>query len=71
MWRSKYEDPNLITKVDALWNAVQPLYNELHKYVRYQLRDIYPNDIDKKKDSIPAHLLGNMWVSIACFMCQL
>lgn len=66
MWRSRYEDANLITKVDELWNEVQPLYNELHKYVRYQLRDLYPDNMDKKSDLIPVHLLGNMWVSIAC-----
>lgn len=66
MWRSKYEDSNLITKVDALWNEVKPLYNELHKYVRNQLRDLYPDSMNKKSDLIPAHLLGNMWVSVVC-----
>lgn len=63
MWRSKYEDDKLIEKVDEIWNEVQPLYNELHKYVRYQLRDLYGDKIDKKSDFIPVHLLGNMWVS--------
>ena len=63
MWRSKYEDPALIEKVDKLWDEVKPLYNELHKYVRYQLRDLYGDKLDKKSDMIPAHLLGNMWVS--------
>lgn len=63
MWRNKYEDAALIDKVDKLWEQVTPLYNELHKYVRYQLRDLYGNKIDKTSDLIPAHLLGNMWVS--------
>lgn len=63
MWRSRYEDPALIEHVDQLWNEVQPLYDELHKYVRYQLRDLYGDNVDKKSELIPAHLLGNMWVS--------
>lgn len=63
MWRSKYEDDKLIEKVDKLWDEVQPLFNELHKYVRYQLNDLYGDKMDKKSEFIPAHLLGNMWVS--------
>ena len=62
MWRSKYEDDKLIEKVDKLWEDVEPLYNELHKYVRYQLKDLYGDNMDKKSEFIPAHLLGNMWV---------
>ena len=64
MWRSRYEDDALVEKVDKLWTEVQPLYNELHRYVRNQLRDLHGNKIDKDSDSIPAHLLGNMWVSV-------
>lgn len=63
MWRSRYEDDDLIRKVDDLWEEVKPLYDELHKFVRYQLRDLYGNKIDTKSENIPAHLLGNMWVS--------
>lgn len=61
MWRARYEDDALIEKVDKIWDEVKPLYDELHKYVRYQLRDLYGNKIDKKNENIPAHLLGNMW----------
>lgn len=63
MWRSRYEDDALIEKVDKLWDEVQPLYNELHKYVRNQLGDLYGEKLNKSNDFIPAHLLGNMWVS--------
>lgn len=62
-WRARYEDEALIEKVDKLWDEVQPLYNELHKYVRNQLGDLYGDKLDKNNDFIPAHLLGNMWVS--------
>jgi peptidyl-dipeptidase A len=63
MWRARYEEDQLVAKVDKLWDEVKPLYNELHKYVRYQLRDLYGDKIDKTSENIPAHLLGNMWVS--------
>lgn len=70
MWRSKYEDEKLVENVDKLWDEVQPLFNELHKYVRYQLRDLYGDKIDKKSEFIPAHLLGNMWVSTQALVVQ-
>lgn len=61
MWRSRYEDKDLITKVDALWNEVEPLYSALHTYVRRKLIGFYGDKIDKNNPNIPAHLLGNMW----------
>lgn len=64
MWRSRFEDDQLVAKVDRLWEEVKPLYDELHKYVRYQLRNLHGSKIDKKSEFIPAHLLGNMWVSV-------
>lgn len=63
MWRARFEDNMLTQKVDKLWDEVKPLYDELHKYVRYQLRNLHANNIDKTSEFIPAHLLGNMWVS--------
>lgn len=58
--RSEYEMGNdLIPVLKGLWTAVKPLYQELHAYVRYQLKKHY-----KKMSSdgpIGAHLLGNMW----------
>lgn len=63
MWRSRYEDDQLIEKVDKLWDEVKPLYDELHKYVRNQLIKIYGDKMNKTDEMIPAHLLSNMWVS--------
>ena len=42
---------------------IDPLYKELHAYVRYKLRETYPEQTDERwfedDDSpIPAHLLG-------------
>ena len=64
MWRESYEDENFVENVDKMWSQVEPLYNELHTYVRRKLQKMYGNNMDKKEDLIPAHLLGNMWVSL-------
>lgn len=61
MWRARYEHSNLVELVDQLWSEVEPLYNELHRYVRYQLSDLYSNDINKADPLLPAHVFGNMW----------
>ncbi|OCT62272.1 hypothetical protein XELAEV_18043355mg [Xenopus laevis] len=60
-WRSWYETPTLETDVEQLYEELQPLYLNLHAYVR---RALYKKYGDKKinlKGPIPAHLLGNMW----------
>jgi peptidyl-dipeptidase A len=61
MWRSRYEEKRLVEIVDELWAEVEPLYTELHTYVRYKLIELYGDKMDKTDDLIPAHLLGNMW----------
>ncbi|XP_072270719.1 angiotensin-converting enzyme [Pyxicephalus adspersus] len=60
-WRSWYETPTLESDVERLYHELQPLYLNLHAYVR---RALYKKYGDKKinlKGPIPAHLLGNMW----------
>jgi peptidyl-dipeptidase A len=61
MWRSRYEDKQLVEKVDKLWDEVKPLYDELHTYVRNKLLKIYPDKLSKSDPNIPAHIFGNMW----------
>lgn len=61
MWRADYEDPNFAENMDKLWSDIEPLYKELHKYVRHRLAKVYEGKFDAEKDSIPAHILGNMW----------
>ena len=61
MWRKRFEVDDLESIVDNLWKEVEPLYTELHKYVRYKLLDLYGDKMDKSDDMIPAHILGNMW----------
>lgn len=61
VWRAKYEDDDFETTVQKLWQGVEPLYNELHTYVRHKLIDTYGDLAVVEGDLIPAHLLGNMW----------
>ncbi len=63
MWRSGYDMPpeQFEAEVERLWQTVKPLYDELHCYVRSQLRKQYGADKVPDKAPIPAHLLGNMW----------
>lgn len=44
-----------------MWSQVEPLYKELHTYVKRKLEKIYDKEMDKGSDLIPAHILGNMW----------
>src|SRR6478735_863238 len=62
MWRARYDMPPdaFATELDRLWAQVQPLYLELHAYVRMKLRQKY-GDVVPEKGPIPAHLLGNIW----------
>lgn len=43
-----------------MWKQVQPLYDELHYFVKTKLSQIYPQ-IDPTERLLPAHVLGNMW----------
>jgi peptidyl-dipeptidase A len=62
LWRAKFDmTPDEFAKeVDRLWMQVKPLYESLHAYVRWKLREKY-GDAVPAKGPIPAHLLGNVW----------
>jgi peptidyl-dipeptidase A len=47
-------------ELDALWDAVRPLYRMLHAYARARLVMRYPGEVDPR-GPIPMHLLGNLW----------
>ncbi len=63
MWRSQYDMPPdaFAAELDRLWEQVKPLYDSLHAYVRFRLRETYGPEIVPADGPIPAHLLGNMW----------
>ena len=62
MWRAGYDmSPAAFEKeTERLWQQVKPLYEDLHCYVRGQLRETYGDKVPAA-GPIPAHLLGNMW----------
>lgn len=63
MWRSNYDMPadEFAVMIDRLWQEVQPLYAELHTYVRSKLNEHYGDAVQPKTGPIRADLLGNMW----------
>jgi len=63
LWRSQYDmTPDQFQgEVERLWTQVEPLYRELHTYVRRKLIEKYGDAARRPDGMIPAHLLGNMW----------
>ncbi|KAK5850642.1 hypothetical protein PBY51_001503 [Eleginops maclovinus] len=60
-WRSLYETPTFEEDLEALWKELEPLYQNVHAYVRRSLYKKYGSEKINLKGPIPAHLLGNMW----------
>ncbi|XP_035263080.1 angiotensin-converting enzyme-like [Anguilla anguilla] len=60
-WRSLYETPTFEQDLEKLWKELEPLYLDLHAYVRRALYKKYGPSRINLKGPIPAHLLGNMW----------
>ncbi len=63
MWLANYDMPSADMEkvVDGLWTQVQPLYQDLHCYVRGRLNAQYGDKVQPKTGPIRADLLGNMW----------
>jgi len=63
MWLANYDMPSkdMEATVEKLWGQVQPLYNDLHCYVRGKLNAKYGDAIQPRSGPIRADLLGNMW----------
>ncbi|KAF2896393.1 hypothetical protein ILUMI_09782 [Ignelater luminosus] len=60
-WLFGYEDSKFRVKIAHVWEDIEPLYLQLHAYVRFKLREFYGENVVMEKGPIPAHLLGNMW----------
>jgi len=58
MWREDFETDNFIQSIDKLWKMVEPLYLELHTYVKRKLSQRYGKKIDVSDGLIPANILG-------------
>ncbi len=63
LWKSRYDMPPdaFEAETDRLWKQVEPLYRDLHCYVRSRLVETYGKERVPPDGPIPAHLLGNMW----------
>ena len=63
MWKSGYDMDvqEFEIELERLWAQVEPLYEELHCYVRDRLQGVYGEEKVGDGQPIPAHLLGNMW----------
>lgn len=63
LWRSRYDmtPEQFSAEMERLWQQVKPLYDSLHTYTRYKLRQAYGPDVVPADGPIPAHFLGNMW----------
>jgi peptidyl-dipeptidase A len=63
LWRAGYDmtPDQFSAELDRAWTQLQPLYDELHAYVRFKLIQKYGDAAKRPDGMIPAHLLGNMW----------
>ena len=63
MWLANYDMPSadMEKTVGRLWTQVEPLYKDLHCYVRGKLNAKYGDAVQAKTGPIRADLLGNMW----------
>lgn len=57
-WRSLYESDSLEEDLEKLYQELQPLYLNLHAYVRRSLHRHYGSKYINLDGPIPAHLLG-------------
>jgi peptidyl-dipeptidase A len=63
LWKGGYDmsAADFEKETARLWEAVRPLYERLHCFVRARLSKTYGADKVAKTGPIPAHVLGNMW----------
>ena len=63
LWRAGYDmtPDQFSAELDRAWTQLEPMYRELHTYVRHRLIAQYGKAADRPDGLIPAHLLGNMW----------
>jgi len=63
LWRAGYDmtPAEFSSQIEQAWQQLEPLYNELHTYVRNRLIAQYGKAAERPDGMIPAQLLGNMW----------
>ncbi|XP_077986221.1 angiotensin-converting enzyme 2-like [Glandiceps talaboti] len=65
-WRGNYENDmadgeDIEADAWQMYMDILPLYEKLHTYVRYKLKDIYGDKINRDGGCLPANVLGDMW----------
>lgn len=60
-WRSWYESATFEQDLEELYRTIEPLYKQLHAFVRRQLYNQYGPKYINLKGPIPAHLLGTAY----------
>ncbi len=63
LWRAGYDmtPTQFSAELNRTWTQLEPLYRELHTYVRARLIAKYGAAAERKDGLIPAQLLGNTW----------
>src|ERR1700739_4341161 len=63
LWRAGYDmtPSQFSAELERTWAQLEPLYRELHDYVRSRLIAKYGKAAERPDGLIPAQLLGNMW----------
>jgi peptidyl-dipeptidase A len=63
LWRAGYDmtPAQFSAELERAWAQLEPLYRELHTYVRNRLIAKYGKAAERADGMIPAQLLGNMW----------
>jgi peptidyl-dipeptidase A len=63
LWRANYDmtPAEFSAELERAWTQLEPLYRELHHYVRARLIAQYGKAAERPDGMIPAQLLGNMW----------
>lgn len=59
-WRAWYETETFRQDLEEIYKTIEPLYLNLHAFVRRQLYNQYGPKYINLKGPIPAHLLGKM-----------
>lgn len=59
MWNFPYESAVFPLEVEDVWQEVNPVFEQLHAYVRRKLRDLYGPERVSKTAPLPSHILGN------------
>lgn len=57
----EYGGESFRVQLEEAWEQLEPLYRQLHAYVRRKLREVYGPRVVRERGPLPAHLLGNLW----------